>query len=70
MQAVTYIDEMKCLLRTYCFEGIEMYGCFDKLDKRLRDTMTTIEKLVKKLNSRTSSTQVTFTQPTTVPMQA
>ena len=69
MQAVTYIDETKCL-RTYRFEGIEMYGCSDKLAKRLRDARTTTEKLVKKLNSRISSAQVTSTQPATVPIQA
>ena len=66
IQAVTYIDETKCL-RTYRFEGIEIYGCSDKLAKRLR---TTTEKLVKKLNSRRLSTQVTSTQTATVPMQA
>ena len=69
MQAVTYIDETKSLC-TYHFKGIKMYDFSDKLGKRLRDTRITTEKLIKKVNSKTSSSQVTFTQPATVPMQA
>ena len=44
--------------------------CSNKLAKRLRDARTTTEKLVKKFNSRISSSQVTSTQPAAVPMQA
>lgn len=69
MQAVTYIDEDKSV-RTYTLEGIEKFGCSKELASRLKYARTMAEKLVEKLDSKSSSSKPH--QPTlpSVPMHA
>lgn len=71
MQAATYIDEHKSV-RTYRLEGIEKFGCSKELASRLKYAKSMVEKLVDKLDTKSSlsSGTVPLSFPTTVPTQS
>ena len=68
MQAVTYIDERKSI-RTYRLECIEKFGCSKELFCRLKYARSMTEKMLDKLETRTS-VAVTPSHPTTAVLQA